>query len=73
MRQTKKVIKVTSETDLIICNMCGNHITPQKYHDTFLSVNKTWGYGSARDGETHSFELCGECYEKLLSEFKVKI
>ena len=73
MRQTKKIVRVMTETDLIICNMCGGHIAPLKYHDTFLSVSKTWGYGSPHDGETHSFELCGECYERLLGEFKVKI
>jgi hypothetical protein len=73
MLQTKKAVKVITETGLVICNMCGKHITPPKYHDTFLSVNKTWGYGSPFDGETHSFELCLECYDKLLGEFQVKI
>ena len=73
MRQTKKIVKVTTETDLVICNKCGKHVTPLDYHDNFLSVSKTWGYGSAYDGETHSFELCMECYDGLLEEFKVKI
>jgi len=73
MRQTKKIVRVTTETDLVICNMCGEHIKPLKYHDNFLSVNKTWGYGSAHDGETHSFELCEPCYDRVLGGFKIKI
>lgn len=73
MQQTKKVIKVTTQTDLVICNMCGEKIESQKYHDNYLSVKKTWGYGSTHDGETHAFELCEKCYDELLEKFKIKM
>lgn len=55
----------------IICNQCGKeHLV--KYgmiHPDYLQVEKNWGYFSDKDGEHHSFDLCEECYDRLLAGF----
>ena len=30
-----------------------------------------WGYFSEKDGESHSFDLCEACYDKLTAGFKI--
>ena len=56
----------------ICCNQCGRQIEKNEfgYFDDHLSVEKTWGYGTAIDGDTHIFDLCFECYSDLISKFK---
>ena len=55
----------------INCNMCGREIVKNDfgYFEDYLPVSKTWGYGTALDGETHSFNLCIECYTALTESF----
>ena len=38
-----------------------------------LSVRQKWGYFSDKDGETHSFDLCEKCYDRLISQFKIPV
>ena len=55
----------------IICNCCGKEIP--LYHgccqEAFLSVAHTWGYFSEWDGCRHSFEICGQCYGKMIQSW----
>jgi [ribosomal protein S18]-alanine N-acetyltransferase len=50
------------------CNKCGKDIVG---HDDYLEVQKIWGYYSNKDFDTHSFVLCEECYDELVSSFKI--
>ena len=38
-----------------------------------LSVEKCWGYFSEKDGEIHELDLCEECYNKLIKQFKIPV
>ena len=33
----------------------------------------SWGYFSEKDGETHSFDLCEECYDRITGQFAVPV
>lgn len=59
------------KNDRIYCNRCGKEIVRhmESAHEDFLHVEKKWGYFSGKDGESHSFDLCEACYDKLLAEF----
>lgn len=74
MIQYRETASVQKEIEKITCNMCGNDIGRNSfgYFDESVHVEKTWGYGSEKDGETHAFDLCEECYNKLISGFKIK-
>lgn len=57
----------------IFCNRCGKKIqvingVPE---EDVLSVEKRWGYFSSKDNEVHRFDLCEDCYDELLSSFRI--
>ena len=59
----------------MICNQCGKVWTAENGKETedWLCVDKTWGYFSGKDGERHSFDLCEECYDRLIRGFALPV
>lgn len=55
------------------CNCCGKLIEKDSLGNIvdYLSVEKRWGYGTTIDNEEHSFDLCEDCYKKIISGFKI--
>lgn len=73
MRIKKEVFVSEKKITDVICNMCGENIKKidnDEFYDYF-HAKKEWGYFSEMDGEKHSFDLCGNCYKKLISQFKI--
>ena len=73
-------MKVFSENTTVIqelrevhCNQCGTAVNKNElnYFDDYISIDKTWGYHSPADGETHSIELCADCYFEWIKGFKI--
>lgn len=63
------------EISEILCNQCGKKIDVNNgivREGVYLSEMK-WGYFSKKDGEEHSFELCEECYDKMIEGFLLPI
>lgn len=57
------------------CNQCGREI-PVKgtiLQEDILSVEKDWGYFSEKDGMKHKWDLCEECYNKLIQGFVIPV
>lgn len=71
MRQYQ--IKEIKEVKKIICNQCGKEmqVTNGRAEEGVFSADYAWGYFSEKDGEKHSFDLCEDCYDKLLASFKI--
>ncbi|MCL2421209.1 MAG: hypothetical protein FWD03_05065 [Defluviitaleaceae bacterium] len=59
--------------DEVHCNMCGLSVKKNDlgYFDDHLSVDKTWGYGTPIDGDTHAFDLCFDCYSRMIDKFVI--
>lgn len=59
----------------VICNQCGKslHVEKGVLMDGMLEVKQNFGYFSSRDGVTHAFDLCEECYEKLIKGFQIPV
>lgn len=57
----------------VICNGCGKIIPVEKgiAAEDYISVQKIWGYFSNKDGEYHSWELCEQCYDRIVKQFSV--
>lgn len=53
------------------CNRCGKEISDmgRSLEGEGLHVEKHWGYFSKKDGEIHRFDLCENCYDRLVEEF----
>lgn len=75
MRQFKVYNRQEKEITKIICNQCGKEIEVVNgiAKEEVLTVEKQWGYFSDKDNELHQFDLCEDCYDKLLSSFKIPV
>lgn len=73
MRQYK--IQEIREVSKIVCNKCGKEIIVKNgmTEEEVLSVQKRWGYFSNKDNEVHEFDLCEECYDRLIETFKIPV
>lgn len=72
----KRTSNVKKSGDVpIVCNVCGKKLKMENgilTEDAFEAV-KEWGYFSNRDMEVHHFNLCEECYEKMIAGFQVPV
>lgn len=73
MKAYKRVLVYKKAVKKVCCNFCGHEINKNQfgYMDEHISVKKKWGYGSIHDGETHSFDICMTCYERLVKAMKI--
>ena len=75
MRQFDFCKKEQKEITTIVCNLCKKEIKVKNgiSEEDVLSVEKRWGYFSNKDNEVHRFDLCEECYDKLIASFEVPV
>lgn len=58
----------------VYCNGCGREInTGGQEREDYLRVNKSWGYFSHWDLTNQAFNLCQDCYERLIAQFKIPV
>lgn len=64
--QDKKLIHV-------VCNRCGRTLQVENGYlkEGCFSAEAAFGYFSRKDGTVHSFDLCEDCYDELVSQFAV--
>lgn len=72
MKKYKDIVYQKLDIDDIVCNLCGNRIQRNQYgyFDDYISIDKTWGFGSEFDNETHHVDLCQKCYKEIFDNFK---
>ena len=70
-------VEVTEQKELkkMVCNCCGKELMVKGgiVREGVFSAEYSWGYFSEKDGETHSFDLCEECYDKWIGGFKIPV
>ena len=66
--QTKELIQV-------ICNCCGRELKVEQgiLKEGACRLETVWGYFSGKDMERHGFDLCEECYDRMISAFSVPV
>lgn len=59
----------------VICNQCKKELKCEKgvLKEGCLSVDQVFGYFSKKDGIRHRFDLCEDCYDKLLQGFALPV
>ena len=59
--------------DKIFCNQCGKELQQQEdmVREGYFSADVVFGYFSNKDGKRHSFDLCEECYDKMIEGFAI--
>jgi len=59
----------------LYCNACGKVLKMENgilMEDAF-EATKEWGYFSQRDMEVHHFNLCEDCYNKMIAQFCIPV
>jgi len=65
----KKVL-IKKNKEPLCCNFCGSLIGSWKGEPfDHIHIEKRWGYLSEKDNETHVFNICEACYDKLAASF----
>ncbi|MDF2544736.1 MAG: hypothetical protein K0S47_4454 [Herbinix sp.] len=59
----------------ILCNVCGKNLKVENgiLKEDAFEATKEWGYFSKRDMEIHHFNICEECYEKMIAGFQIPV
>ena len=59
----------------VICNQCGKELTVQNGYlkEGCFAADISFGYFSSKDGTRHRFDLCEECYDKLVKQFLIPV
>ena len=54
----------------VICNQCKKELSVE---NGIFSGNIQFGFFSGKDGKKHSFDLCEECYDKMIKGFAIPV
>lgn len=59
----------------LYCNCCGRKLQLKDgiVREGVIRFEQNFGYFSGRDGETHRFDLCEECYNKMIRNFTIPV
>lgn len=70
---TKRVKK--KKTNEMYCNVCGRQLEMENgiLKEDVFEAAKEWGYFSNKDLEVHKFNICEDCYEEMISKFKIPV
>ena len=65
--------KSSGTLETVICNGCGKKLVVEKgiLREGAFPVNHAWDFFSEKDGEIHHWDLCEECYDALVSQFRI--
>ena len=57
------------------CNGCGRRLKVEngELKEGCFAGRQAFGYFSSMDGEMHSFDLCEECYHKIVKKFAIPV
>lgn len=55
----------------VICNCCGRKLIVENeiVKEGVTRMYARWDYFSEKDGETHGFDMCEQCYDKMVEGF----
>lgn len=60
---------------MVRCNQCGKELRSKNdiVKEGCVHADISWGYFSRKDGQKHRFNLCEDCYDKMISQFAIPI
>lgn len=58
-----------------ICNNCKKEMKVERgiLKEGIFEGIQTFGYFSKKDGITHKFDLCEECYDRMVEKFLIPV
>ena len=63
----------SNELIAVVCNECGKYLLVENWilKEGCFEADAVFGYFSKKDGQIHSFDLCEECYDKMVEKFAI--
>lgn len=63
------------QLEVVICNKCGKKLVVGKgiVREGALCFDHAWDFFSEKDGEVHHFDLCEDCYDDWINQFKLGV
>ncbi len=57
----------------VVCNQCGKELQLENGYikEGCFTTDFLFGYFSKKDGMRHRFDLCEDCYDKMVAGFQV--
>ncbi len=70
-----KIRNAPQVSGFMLCNVCGKkiHVEHGILKEDVFEAAKEWGYFSKYDLELHKFNICEDCYDRLIKTFKIPI
>ncbi|MGL5437766.1 MAG: hypothetical protein ACRDBO_20690 [Lachnospiraceae bacterium] len=59
----------------VVCNCCGKKMIVEGgiLREGAVCINHAWDFFSEKDGEIHHWDLCEECYDSFVNQFKIEM
>lgn len=72
-----RIYSEQKETELVqvVCNCCGKNLLVENgfLKEECILVEHDFGFFGTKDGLSHKFDLCEECYRKLTEGFQIPV
>lgn len=58
-----------------VCNCCGKNLMVKNgfLKEECIHVGHDFGFFGSKDGISHKFDLCEECYQKIIAKFQIPV
>lgn len=67
MKIKKLIKKEVSELEDVLCDSCGNSCLDKSGYFEFMDMKVNWGYGSKKDMEQWTAQVCEKCVDEKLT------
>lgn len=59
----------------VSCNCCGRKLLVENgfLKEECIHITHDFGFFGKKDGTSHAFDLCEECYEKIIAGFEIPV
>ena len=61
------------ELSYTTCDRCSVDIKKDSLDNEIVSVSHTFGYGSTRDGQNISFDVCEKCFTEITKDVSCQV
>ncbi len=63
------------QLEQVVCNQCKKELKLEKGYikEGCFTADFCFGYFSQKDGIRHRFDLCEECYNKMVAGFQIPV
>ncbi len=67
--------EIDRQLECVVCNQCKKELKVEKGYikEGCFAADFCFGYFSKKDGIRHRFDLCEDCYNKMIAGFQIPV